>query len=561
MGLAELLTSVTADLYRSLNAFKPELTLIATIVLLLFFRLFQRRGGPGAKRLALLGVFMAVVFSIAQLQEPLQINVAQLLGVDASKKLSELPADEQYLRVVSDVLETLYRRAPVEFPFEIFGGMLRFDSFTLFFRLFLLLFTALVVWLTMLTGIPDQEDAPDFYVQLLGATLGMSLMVSANHLLMVYMAVEMASLPSYALAGFLKGRRQASEASLKYVVFGAGASGIMLYGISLLAGRFGTAHLPTLGYEMALSAVHSTSLEPILVLGLMLIVVGIAFKIAAVPFHFWCPDVFEGASAEVAGFLSVASKAAALGLLTRIAIALVIRPGLSEDSMPLDRVLGASVGLLAAITATYGNLAAYGQTNLKRLLAFSTIAHAGYMMMPVAAALFLTSRPGTSDSTAAFESMIFYLVVYLFMNLGAFGTVALIRNRIRSEDLKDYSGLVRRCPFLTVAMAVFLLSLTGIPPLAGFVAKFCIFAVLYESGMYALLAIGLANTVVSLFYYVKVLRVMIIDPPTDEAPARPASDAVLFQSLLIVVNLALMMPYAWNYLQWFTKLSVLDLLR
>src|SRR5207302_9062628 len=214
-----------------------------------------------------------------------------------------------------------------------FTGLLAYDNFTLFVRLFLLAFTILVIWLTILTGIPDQEDSADFYSLLLGAVVGMSLMASANHLLMVFIGVEMASLPSYALAGFLKGKRQSSEAALKYVVYGGGASGIMLYGISLLAGKFGTAYLPDLA--TAFTTAFKMGLDPIIVLGMLFVLVGFAFKISAVPFHFWCPDVFEGAVAEVAGFLSVAFMGVGLSVLVRFSFVMAVLCSLITDYIPL----------------------------------------------------------------------------------------------------------------------------------------------------------------------------------------------------------------------------------
>jgi NADH-quinone oxidoreductase subunit N len=439
-------------------------------------------------------------------------------------------------------------------------GMVRFDSFTVFFRMFLCGFTALTIWLTRMTGIPDNEDSPDFYTLLLGATIGMSLMASANHFLMIYIAVEMASLPSYAMAGFLKGRRDASEASLKYVVYGAGASGIMLYGISLLVGRFGTAHVPSLAIEMAKVGAE---MDGIVILGLLLVLAGIAFKISAVPFHFWCPDVFEGAAAEVAGFLSVASKAAALALLARFSMSLTTNGALImlTERPAAGLYLGGAIAFLAAITATYGNLAAFAQTNLKRLLAFSTIAQAGYMMMPVAAAIAM-GRERTGNAELALQSLVFYLVIYLFMNLGAFAVVALIRNQIRSEDLRDYGGLIRSCPFLTVAMAVFLLSLTGIPPLAGFAAKWNVIYVLFQAELYWLLAVILANTVFSAFYYVKVLRVMILDVPAVEPRTWSLPrGAVAFCGLMIAVNLAVMLVWGtWDAMNKLTEVTVPHLL-
>jgi len=568
MNLIEVLNLVTPDIGRSSAGFAPEIVIVATIVLLLVWRLFQRTTRSNLSGIALIGALLALVASLLQL--------CNLVGRAA---LAEAGPTGKVAASMAGWVSTAPDAKPNDEPMDLFTGavktvtenpsdrdsipkgMLRFDGFTVFFRMFLFAFAALVIWLTKLTGIPDAEDSPDFYTLLLGATLGMSLMASANHLLMIYIAVEMASLPSYAMAGFLKGRRDASEASLKYVVYGAGASGVMLYGISLLVGRFGTAHVPSLALAMAQPV--AGPMEGIVILGLLLVLVGIGFKIAAVPFHFWCPDVFEGAAAEVAGFLSVASKAAALALLARFTVSLTINQTVSgvDDHPPVDMYLGAAIAFMAAITATYGNLAAYAQTNLKRLLAFSTIAHAGYMMMPLAAAITL-ARGHTGHAQPALESLVFYLMIYLFMNLGAFAVVALIRNQIRSEDLKDYSGLIRRCPFLTVAMAVFLLSLTGIPPLAGFAAKWNIIYVLFQSELYWLLAVILANTVFSAFYYVKVLRVMILDEPPESATTwtvpRPAA---LFCGVLIAANFGVMLMWkAWDGMTAFTRLAVPDLL-
>jgi NADH-quinone oxidoreductase subunit N len=348
---------------------------------------------------------------------------------------------------------------------------------------------------------------------------------------MIYIGVEMASLPSYALAGFLKGKRQSSEASLKYVVYGGAASGVMLYGISLLAGRFGTAYLPDLAYAYA-GALHQGSaagvagVDPYLVLGTLFILIGMGFKLAAVPFHFWCPDVFEGASAEVAAFLSVASKGAAVALLARFTLILANpSPGRFEDWSAVAQYLVPGLAFFAALTTTFGNLAAYLQSNLKRLLAYSTIAHAGYMMMGLA----VLNKEGVS-------AVLFYLVAYLFMNLGAFAVVAILRNQTGSEDLSSYRGLAYRSPLMAVLMSIFLLSLLGMPPLAGFAAKFQILGALIDAGkvygssgqaalaytMYFLVGALAINTVLSAVYYIKVMKVMILDKTVEEVEGRPS---------------------------------------
>ena len=285
-GLSALVDALLRDTAYSLPAFRTELVLSATIVLMLLVRVFR-----GAQNLD--GFFIALVGSLVGLWVALPWMQPAVFLVDGT------PAQREF-----------------------FTGMLVYDSLTLYFRALLMFFAVALILLTRLTGIPDREDGPDFYTLLLGATLGMCIMASANHLLTIFLGVEMASVPSYALAGMLKGRRKSSEAALKYAVYGAGAAGIMLYGISLLAGVLGSCHLPTMAGHLA-ELIHSGQLggrAMVLVLGGLMVMVGLAFKLSAVPFHFWCPDVFEGASAEVNAFLSVASKAAALALLIRVAV-------------------------------------------------------------------------------------------------------------------------------------------------------------------------------------------------------------------------------------------------
>ncbi|MFO0935397.1 MAG: NADH-quinone oxidoreductase subunit N [Gemmataceae bacterium] len=384
-----------------------------------------------------------------------------------------------------------------------FDGLLQIDTLSTFLRTLILAAALLVLLLGRMTGLPDREDSADFNVLLLGATLGMMLMVSANHLLMVFLALEMASLPSYVLAGFLKGRPKASEAALKYVIFGAASSGIMLFGISLIVGQFGTGNLRTLAHEMAQVA-HNGGLSISLMAGMLFTFFGLAYKLSAVPAHFWLPDAFEGAAAEVAGFLSVASKTAAVGLTARILLTLqdwAVSSNLDLSQWP--RTIGIALMIVAGVTATVGNLAALPQTNLKRLFGYSTIAHAGYLIMAL-----------STMSHSGIASTLVYLVAYLFMNLGAFSMVALIRNRTGSEELSAAAGLMKRSPWLGVCFAIFLFSLLGVPPLAGFAGKFLIFSSVYEAGRtYAeqdptlglaypiLLGFGVANTAISAGYY------------------------------------------------------------
>ena len=510
LNVGTLLNELFVDTVRvSLPLFRPELCLVATIVLLLLCRMLPLLRYVDSGAIALGGVCFAAWYAYTD-----------------------------FLSIDSQMADSLLSTSAVRN--ELFGGLLVFDSFTAFLRLVLAGFLVLYVVLTKLSGIPDREDGADFYSLVLGSSLGMCLMVSANNLLMVFMAVEMASVPSYALAGMLKGRPASSEAALKYAVYGAGAAGVMLYGISLISGVLGTLVLPDVSFEISrvLAAGGTSGSTMVLCLGGLMLSVGLAFKLSAVPFHFWCPDVFEGAAAEVGAFLSVASKAAAVALLVRVAFA--FSAPVTEDvvGMSANAVANTDVrhfivyviGLFAAVTCTFGNLAAYGQTNMKRLLAYSTIAHAGYIMMAVAAAVALvaTSPEGARDAVSA---VAFYLATYLFMNLGAFGIVALLRNRLKSEEISSYAGLIRVSPGIVVATAVVLVSLIGLPPLAGFVAKFLVFSSLVDAItagaesplMLSLLVIGGFNTVVSLFYYLRVLKVMTFDPLPEDRVSEPFS--------------------------------------
>src|SRR6478735_9224569 len=299
-----LFSAPTVD--SSVHAYFPELLLCATVLVLLFARLPRWGWKVDSFWIALAGSILALCAA----------------------------APWDHLRAVVSSTDAANPAAVTRM--EIFTGMLVYDTFSVYVRSLLLTFAVLLVIFTKITGIPDREDAPDIYSLFFGATIGMCLMASANHLLTVFMAVEMASVPSYVLAGIMKGRRVASEAALKYAVFGAGAAGVMLYGISLLAGLLNTAHLPTIGLQLAEKFAHPVPSGELMVLALagLMISVGLAFKLSAVPFHFWCPDVFEGATAEVNAFLSIASKAAALALLIRVTIGLSTAHGLFGPTEP-----------------------------------------------------------------------------------------------------------------------------------------------------------------------------------------------------------------------------------
>jgi NADH-quinone oxidoreductase subunit N len=366
----------------------------------------------------------------------------------------------------------------------IFGGMLRDDWPAFTFKI-LFLFAGAVASLLSL-GLEDVADRGEYYALMAVSTLGMMLMASAADLIMLYLAIESTSIPLYVLAGFIKRDQKSTESGLKYFLFGALTSTVMLYGFSLLYGFSGETNL----YRLA-PAFQAGGLSPwALLAGAVLVLVGFGFKVAAVPFHFWTPDVYEGAPTPITAFISTASKAAGFAVLLRVMLAVfpAIQPYWT--------------GILAATataTMTLGNLLALAQKNIKRLLAYSSIAHAGYAMIGLVA----LSQLGAA-------SLVFYLMAYVVTNLAAFAVVILFARSAGSEEIADYAGLSRRSPGLALALMVALLSLAGMPPLAGFVAKFYVFAAAVRSGWIWLAFVGVLNAIIGLYYYLTILKVVYL---------------------------------------------------
>ncbi len=369
-------------------------------------------------------------------------------------------------------------------PTMVFGGVLRYDWLGFFFKM-LFIFGAAATALFMM----DHETLGkrgESYILLVAATLGMNLMATAADLVMLYLAIETTSIPLYVLAGFMVSDERSTEAGFKYLLFGAMTSAIMLYGFSLLFGFAGTTNL----YELASMAIAG-QLSLGVALGLVvLIVVGLSFKVSIVPFHFWAPDVYTGAPTPVAGFLSTASKAAGFAVLVRLF--LVVFPDIAYNWASI-------LAVLSAITMTLGNLVAMKQTNIKRLLAYSSIAHAGYAMIGVVA----VSKLGVT-------SVVFYLLAYIITNLAAFGIVMAFGRVTGSDEIKDYAGMSRRSPGLAFAMLVAFLSLAGMPPFGGFVAKVFVFAAAVQVNMVWLAVIGILNSIVGLYYYLTVMKVVYL---------------------------------------------------
>ena len=378
-------------------------------------------------------------------------------------------------------------------------GLLSVDSFGAFFKVIVIVSSIFVILFSVTSSeiINCGDRHGEYYTLIMGMILGMFLISSANDLILIYISIELLSLSSYILAGFLKTVNRSSEASLKYVIYGSVASGVMLFGISILYGLTGTTNLSIMHHLLQnyQAGGFTFIFAGILVLG------GIGFKISIAPFHFWTPDVYEGAPIAITAYLSVASKAAGFALLIRF-LKITFFQNTSTDGnwiliglIDWQRILVA----LSILTMTLGNFAALWQDNIKRMLAYSSIAHAGYLLLAVA----VLSNEGIT-------AVLIYFAIYLFMNLGAFFVVMLIANKIGSEEMDDYKGLGSSTSFLGVALAIFLLALAGLPPTGGFIAKLYIFIALIDADMIVVAFITLLNTVVAYYYYVRVLKNMYL---------------------------------------------------
>jgi len=370
------------------------------------------------------------------------------------------------------------------------------------------------------------------------------LLAASNDMVMLYLALESVSITSYVMVAYLKGDRMSNEASLKYVLFGAASTGTMLYGLSLLYGMTGTTSLPAI-QELVAAGVPEANRFAIYAVTL-LVLAGLGFKIAAVPFHFWCPDVYQGAPTPVTALLSVLPKAAGLAIVLRFFYGAFSTPATGPWDLAGSINWTDLLMVVSVLTMTVGNVAALTQTNMKRLLAYSSIAHAGYLLMGVVA---------LSDEGA--RGLLVYLAAYLFMNLGAFLVVTLVHLHDGTFDLRDYPGLYRRAPLLTMAMAFFLLSLVGIPPFVGFLGKLYVFAAVIERGMGVYAVIAAANAAIAAYYYFRVLKVMTIDAGNEDKP--PLKLAVADQAWLAAFALANLLPILfWNVIEsWATGALVL----
>jgi NADH-quinone oxidoreductase subunit N len=371
-----------------------------------------------------------------------------------------------------------------------FRGMVVMDAYALFFNIIIGYATGLVLLLSMDYMRREGVESGEFYILVLLSSLGMMLMASAGDLIIIFLGLETMSISLYVLAGFFRARLEAGEASMKYFLIGAFASGFFLYGIALIFGATGTTNLDRIANAVTAGAGR----DPMLVIGLGLLLVGFGFKISSVPFHMWAPDVYEGAPTSVTAFIATGSKAAAFAALLRVLLT-------AMRGAPVDWPM--LLWVLAVLTMTVGNVVALAQLNLKRMLAYSSIAHVGYMLVGVVAGGALGNG-----------SVLFYLLVYTFTTAGAFGAILVLeRAGHEAVRLEDFGGLATRHPLVALALSIFLLSLIGIPPTAGFVGKFYLFGAAVKSGYVWLAVIGVLNSAAAAYYYLRLIVYMYMREP------------------------------------------------
>ena len=449
---------IIPNLSSDLNAILPEIVLGLTLVAIVGFDLIFNKSKKFLPLISLIGLLITFIFIVLQFGDPKS-------AFSVSGKLS----------------------------------FLSLDNFSSFFKILILITTAFIVLFSMssneVNSCPDRHG--EYYALIFGMVIGMFFMVSANDLILIYLSLELLSLSSYVLAGFVKKSIRNSEASLKYIIYGSASSGIMLFGISILYGITGSTNLHEINSLLQFPSANQLTF----LMAILLIFTGIGFKISIVPFHFWTPDVYEGAPISITAFLSVASKAAGFAVLIRF-LKITFAEGLDKSGywQMISYIDWQTLLILfSIITMTFGNFAALWQDNIKRMLAYSSIAHAGYLMLGVAVL-----------SDQGLMAVLVYFAVYLFMNLGAFYVVMLIANKINSEEIDDYKGIGYSLPLLGIALGIFLVSLTGLPPTAGFIGKLYLFIALVDANMITVAIIALLNTVVSLYYYIRVLKAMFL---------------------------------------------------
>lgn len=470
-------------------AILPELTLVVFAIAIILLDLFTNRKGVLAT-LSIIGIVIAAFFSVT------------LWGTSLT----------------------------------FFNGMLAVDSFALFFKLLFLGIAALVILASADYVSKFARFQGEYYALVLLSALGMMLMAATTELISIFVALELTSISLYVLVGFLKDPKS-TEASLKYLLLGAVASAILLYGMALVFGLTGKTQLGEIAQAIQAMSLSGIMASPALILGIVLMVAGFGFKIAAVPFHMWVPDVYEGAPTPITAYLSVGSKAAGFAIILRVFY--------SAFGLPVWLSLNWALifAVLAAIGMTLGNVVALPQTNIKRMLGYSSIAQAGYLMVGLA-----TMGVSSAADVLGRSGVLFFLASYAVANLGAFIAIIAISNKLDSDLIQDYSGMSKRAPLLALALTLCLISLIGMPPAAGFMAKFYIFSGGVRHGLLWLVIIAVINSVISAYYYLRVVKLMWFGEPAsiEKVPSSGALRVALFLSCLGVLLLGIIPGYMMN---------------
>lgn len=396
---------------------------------------------------------------------------------------------------------------------ELLQGMYLIDSFSTFFKILSLIAAILIVMGTMNYVNSQLNHHMEYYSTIIFATLGMVIMVSAGDFITLYLGLELMTVSFIVLAAFRKFDGKSLEAGLKYLLLAGISSAVLLYGLSLIYGATGTIMIREIE-----SAITAGGISPLLIVGLVMLVAGFGFKISVAPFHMWAPDVYEGAPTPVTAYLAVGSKAASFAILTRVFVGALI--GMQEQ-------WGILIAILAAISMVVGNLVAIPQTNIKRMLAYSSIAQAGYILVGL-----VTATP------AGIKGIMFYAFIYLFATVGAFVVAAAVFEKTNSDEIADFAGLSQRAPLASTVMLVCLLSMAGIPPLAGFVGKFYLFMNVVDGYMW-LVYLGLIMSMISVYYYLRVALVMFRDEPSDPTPLKFSSAVNVTLLITMIVTVVL----------------------
>lgn len=408
---------------------------------------------------------------------------------------------------------------------SIWADMIQVDSLAGFFKIVFLAVTALALLVSLEYVERRQIQAGEFYALLIFATVGMFLMASSLNFLVIYLGLELVAIASYALVGLLKQDGRSVEASIKYLLVSSATSAVFLFGISLVYGTTGSLALPQIAQALAAGAAS----QPVLFAGMLFLLAGLAFKVAAFPFHMWAPDTYEGSPTPISAFLITGAEAAGFAALLRVF--LVGLPGLADAWTTI-------FAALSVLTMTYGNVTAISQTKIKRLMAYSAIAQAGYVLVGLAVA--------TGQGTAA---MLYYLLVYAFMTVGAFAVIILVANSGAGEEISDFRGLSQRSPFFAWALVIYFLSLIGIPPTAGFFGKLNLFSAAIAADMTWLALVMVINSVISAPYYFKVIRTMFLEEAAEAEPVRAPASLTWATAITLVVTILLgLVPdqvYGW----------------